>query len=137
MDSRGKQILENQHLISYQNVIIMRHGDRLDNIDPLWASTASRPWDPPLAQAGRIRAFQTGQGIKHSFKYAIRQVFVSPFLRCIQTAVELIGALSTINDGLETVIGEDNLVGTSKVKVITFFYQLLLIYKYSNLFCRK
>jgi broad specificity phosphatase PhoE len=121
MDSRGKHIIGNQRLISYQNVIIMRHGDRLDNIDPLWASTASRPWDPPLAQAGRIRAFQTGKGIEHSLKYAIHQVFVSPFLRCVQTVVELIAALSTINEGLETVIGEDNHVGPSKVKVITFF----------------
>ncbi|WJX39520.1 hypothetical protein P8452_27053 [Trifolium repens] len=42
----------------------MRQGERLDNIDPLWASTATRPWDPPLAQAGRIRAFQMGRGIQ-------------------------------------------------------------------------
>ncbi|KAK2389303.1 hypothetical protein QL285_062901 [Trifolium repens] len=34
----------------------MRQGERLDNIDPLWASTATRPWDPPLAQAAILLA---------------------------------------------------------------------------------
>jgi hypothetical protein len=53
----------------------MRQGERLDNIDPLWASTATRPWDPPLAQAGRIRAFQMGRGIQQSLKYPIHRVF--------------------------------------------------------------
>jgi broad specificity phosphatase PhoE len=120
MDSRGKKILENKHLMSYQNVVIMRHGERLDNIDPSWASTASRQWDPPLAQAGRIRAFQMGQGIQQSLKYPIHRVFVSPFLRCVQTVVELISALPTINDDLKTNIGEDNFIDNSKVKVINF-----------------
>ncbi|CAJ2669922.1 unnamed protein product [Trifolium pratense] len=103
--------------ISYQNVVIMRHGERLDNIDPSWASTALRPWDPPLAQPGHIRAFQMGRGIQQSLKYPIHRVFVSPFLRCVQTVVELVAALPTINDDLKTDIGEDNFIDTSKVKV--------------------
>ncbi|KAK2360318.1 Phosphoglycerate mutase family protein [Trifolium repens] len=117
MDSRRKKILGNQHLIPYQNVVIMRHGERLDNIEPSWASTASRPWDPPLAQAGRIRAFQMGQCIQQSLKYPIHRVFVSPFLRCVQTVVELISALPTINNDLKTDIGEDSFIDNSKVKV--------------------
>ncbi|MCH87443.1 phosphoglycerate mutase family protein, partial [Trifolium medium] len=40
--------MENQHPIMHQNVIVMRHGDRIDNSNPLWTSTAARPWDPPL-----------------------------------------------------------------------------------------
>ncbi|CAI8612419.1 unnamed protein product [Vicia faba] len=117
MDTRGIQILGNQHLISYQNVIIMRHGERLDNIDPLWATTASRPWDPPLAQAGRIRTFQLSQGIQQSLKYPIHRFFVSPFLRCVQTAVELAGSLSVIDDGIETLMSKSYLDDNSKVKV--------------------
>jgi broad specificity phosphatase PhoE len=98
----------------------MRQGERLDNIDPLRASTATRPWDPPLAQAGRIRAFQMGRGIQQSLKYPIHRVFLSPFLHCVQTVVELVSALPTINDNLKTNIGGDNFIDNSKVKVINF-----------------
>lgn len=75
-----------------------------------------------LAQEGQIRAIRMGGGIEQSLKYPIHRVFVSPFLRCVQTAVELIGAFSTINGGVETFIGEDNLFATSKVKVVIFYY---------------
>ncbi|CAH8381107.1 unnamed protein product [Eruca vesicaria subsp. sativa] len=80
----------------YQNVIVMRHGDRMDRFEPLWASTAERPWDPPLIHNGMVRAFQTGQRISSQAVFPIHRVFVSPFLRCIQTAVEVITALSAV-----------------------------------------
>ncbi|KAL0668417.1 hypothetical protein Bca4012_031121 [Brassica carinata] len=40
----------------HQNVIVMRHGDRADHCEPLWASTAVRPWDPPLVHDGKTAA---------------------------------------------------------------------------------
>ncbi|KAK7256444.1 hypothetical protein RIF29_29892 [Crotalaria pallida] len=97
VDARENRILENQNFVRYQNVIVMRHGDRIDNLDHSWASTASRPWDPPLAQAGRVRAYQTGLRIRQSIGFPIHRVFVSPFLRCVQTASEVVAALSTID----------------------------------------
>ncbi|XP_057978852.1 uncharacterized protein LOC131165250 [Malania oleifera] len=77
-----------------QNVIVMRHGDRLDNFEPLWASTAARPWDPPLVDAGLVRAFRTARQLHDRLPSPIRRVFVSPFLRCVQTASQAVSAVS-------------------------------------------
>ncbi|KAG2260955.1 hypothetical protein Bca52824_080249 [Brassica carinata] len=79
---------------SYQHVFVMRHGDQLDNFDPLWAATAARPWDPPLFLNGMVRAFRTGQRIRYQTGFPIHRVFVSPFLRCVQTASKVVAALS-------------------------------------------
>ncbi|CAN6836906.1 unnamed protein product [Brassica oleracea var. botrytis] len=81
----------------HQNVIVMRHGDRADHCEPLWASTAVRPWDPPLVHDGKVRAFQTGQRIRSQVGFPIHRVIVSPFLRCIQTAAQVVAALSAVN----------------------------------------
>jgi phosphohistidine phosphatase SixA len=126
MALRENQILENQHPIMHQNVIVMRHGDRIDNFDPLWTSTAARPWDPPLAQQGQDRAFQMGKSIQQSFGFPIHRLFVSPFLRCIQTAAEFVTSLSTINDVRENVIKDDIPDDPSSVKVRIFFWVLRL-----------
>ncbi|KAK7339253.1 hypothetical protein VNO77_19909 [Canavalia gladiata] len=118
MDSRGKQVLEKQGgPVTYQNVVVMRHGDRHDNFEPLWASTAARPWDPPLAPAGRVRAFQTGMRLRQSLGFPIHRVFASPFLRCVQTATEVIAALSAVNDGRSTVADDGVTIDPLKVKV--------------------
>ncbi|ESQ44035.1 hypothetical protein EUTSA_v10006156mg [Eutrema salsugineum] len=81
----------------HQNVIVMRHGDRIDDFEPLWVSTAERPWDPPLLHDGKVRAFQTGQRIRSQVGFPIHRVVVSPFLRCIQTAAEVVAALSAVD----------------------------------------
>ncbi|GAU48251.1 hypothetical protein TSUD_174890 [Trifolium subterraneum] len=101
----------------HQNIIVMRHGDRIDNLDPLWTSTAARPWDPPLAQQGHDRAFQTGKSIQQSLGFPIHQLFVSPFLRCIQTAAEFVISLSAVNDVRENVPSDNILVDPSNVKI--------------------
>ncbi|KAJ1388278.1 hypothetical protein SESBI_39251 [Sesbania bispinosa] len=116
-DSRENQFLENQRPVLYQNVLVMRHGDRNDNIDPLWSSTAARPWDPPLAQSGRVRAFQAGLRLRQSLGFPIHRVFVSPFLRCVQTAVEVVVAVSAVDVGPETDTSYGVPIDPSKVKV--------------------
>ncbi|CAH9108408.1 unnamed protein product [Cuscuta epithymum] len=78
----------------YQYIVVMRHGDRLDNVDPLWVTKAERPWDPPLHQDGKARAFAVGNRLRPDLGSPIHRVFVSPFLRCLQTASEVIRALS-------------------------------------------
>ncbi|KFK35249.1 hypothetical protein AALP_AA5G260200 [Arabis alpina] len=82
---------------SYQNILMMRHGDRIDKINPLWLDTAARPWDPPLVHDGMVRAFKTGQKIRSQIQFPVHRVFVSPFIRCIQTASEVIAALSAVD----------------------------------------
>lgn len=102
---------------SYQNVVVMRHGDRIDNFEPLWVSTATRPWDPPLFQAGRVRAIRTGRWFRKSLGFPIHRVFVSPFLRCVQTASEVVTALCAIHDDLDAFVGDAIPIDPSKVKV--------------------
>ncbi|XP_073157029.1 uncharacterized protein [Henckelia pumila] len=83
---------------SHQNVVVMRHGDRVDYINPLWTATAARPWDPPLIDSGKARAFRTGWRIRKELGIPIHRVFVSPFLRCLQTACGAVTALSAVED---------------------------------------
>ncbi|XP_023638259.1 uncharacterized protein LOC17885261 isoform X2 [Capsella rubella] len=99
----------------YQNILMMRHGDRIDKIDPLWLDTAARPWDPPLVQDGMVRAFQTGQRIRSQIQFPIHRVFVSPFIRCVQTASQVIAALSAVDFDPNATSSTD--VDKSKFKV--------------------
>ncbi|CAK8541318.1 unnamed protein product [Lathyrus sativus] len=110
--------MENQqHPVMYQNVIVMRHSERIDKVEPLWISTATRPWDPPLTHSGRVLAFQTAQGIRKSVGFPIHRLFVSPFLRCIKTAAEIVTALSAVNDAGGSVSHGDISADPSNVKV--------------------
>src|SRR5687767_485984 len=38
---------------------IIRHGERIDQIDPTWASTSKYPFDPPLTDLGIRQARKT------------------------------------------------------------------------------
>ncbi|KAG6434481.1 hypothetical protein SASPL_106118 [Salvia splendens] len=89
-----------------QNVVVMRHGDRLDNVAPLWSASAPRPWDPPLADDGHLRAYATGDKINKHLSFPIHRVFVSPFLRCLQTA-----------SGVASALCADDPIDPSKIKV--------------------
>ncbi|KAL5973135.1 hypothetical protein ACLOJK_037161 [Asimina triloba] len=102
-----------------QNVVVMRHGDRLDNSEPLWESTAPRPWDPPLTEGGKIRAWSTGKKLKNLKEFRIDRVFVSPFVRCIQTAAQVVSALCAV-DGHAALLAETSanaVLDPNKVKV--------------------
>ncbi|KAK6142971.1 hypothetical protein DH2020_023319 [Rehmannia glutinosa] len=104
----------------YQNVVVMRHGDRLDNVVPLWAASAPRPWDPPLAEDGKVRAFGTGEKFRKQLGFPIHRVFVSPFLRCLQTAAEVIAALCAVannSDDPNDLTSNGVVIDPSKIKV--------------------
>lgn len=81
-----------------QNIVVLRHGDRIDHFDPQWVKSAARPWDPPLIDAGLNRAFTTGRKLRNTLKFPIHRVFVSPFIRCVQTASNVVSALCAIDD---------------------------------------
>ena len=114
---------DSQH---FQNVVVMRHGDRLDNCEPLWLSTAARPWDPPLAAPGKVRAFCTGRRLRSHLGFPIHRVFVSPFLRCIQTVSEVISALCAVVDDPANMTGEGVAIDPSKLKVWSGLVSLLI-----------
>lgn len=86
----------------------VRHGERSDDAIPGWEKTAARPWDPPLTEKGFQQAFNVGQQLR-SEGYKIDRVVISPFMRCLQTAGEIIKALT---DGA----AEDETVQDSKGK---------------------
>ncbi|CAN0920015.1 hypothetical protein LINGRAHAP2_LOCUS31789 [Linum grandiflorum] len=93
---------DSQH---YQNIVVMRHGDRMDNFDHNWTKTAPRPWDPPLVDSGLARAFDTGRKFRTDLDFPIHRVFVSPFLRCIQTAAQAVTALCDGDDHPKVKVG--------------------------------
>ena len=47
-----------------QRIFIIRHGERLDNVDYEWELTAERPYDPPLTDDGTKQAFDAGLRFK-------------------------------------------------------------------------
>lgn len=101
-----------------QHVVVMRHGDRIDSMVPLWIATAKRPFDPPLAEPGKVRAFCTGRKLRNNLGFPIHRVFVSPFLRCIETASEAIRGLCAINDDPLEMTSDNITIDPSKIKVI-------------------
>lgn len=90
-----------------QNLFVMRHGERMDNYDPDWILSAPRPWDPPLTDRGKPQARETGKRLRD---WNITRVICSPFLRCIQTAAEVVTALCAVQD-------QPLAIDPSKVKV--------------------
>jgi broad specificity phosphatase PhoE len=66
-----------------QTVWLARHANRLDFVNPDWFLTATRRYDPPLSDDGVVQARQLGQRL---LGQDITHIFVSPFLRTIQTA---------------------------------------------------
>ena len=51
--------------------------------NPTWRATAERPHDPPLSADGIIQAQETGARLARE---RIDHIFVSPFLRTVETA---------------------------------------------------
>ena len=64
---------------------IMRHGDRLNNIDRLWKRTAQFPHDTPLSQLGHTQARDVAIHICQNDSN-IQHILSSPFLRALETA---------------------------------------------------
>jgi len=99
-----------------QNLFVMRHGERIDNYDPHWIHSASRPWDPPLTNNGKLQAWGTGKRLRTE-GWNITRVICSPFLRCIQTASEVVAALCALEVHPLALSSRDVTIDPSKVKV--------------------
>ncbi|KAJ3160899.1 hypothetical protein HDU86_008261 [Geranomyces michiganensis] len=88
------------------SVYLVRHGERIDQVDPSWAETAKHPFDPPLTDLGIEQGKRTGRFIAAHLRAAASGassssqppskrivVLTSPFYRTLQTAVALIDGL--------------------------------------------
>uniref|UniRef100_J3LIZ2 Phosphoglycerate mutase family protein n=2 Tax=Oryza brachyantha TaxID=4533 RepID=J3LIZ2_ORYBR len=87
--------------MAMQRIVVMRHGDRVDHAEPLWPANSPRPWDPPLTDAGLLRAWTVGKRIRSAAAadgFQIHRVLVSPFFRCLQTASQAVTALCALPD---------------------------------------
>eukprot|EP01025_Chloroclados_australasicus_P013639 TRINITY_DN16414_c0_g1_i1.p1 TRINITY_DN16414_c0_g1~~TRINITY_DN16414_c0_g1_i1.p1 ORF type:complete len:325 (+),score=12.77 TRINITY_DN16414_c0_g1_i1:72-1046(+) len=78
-----------------QTVVVMRHAERLDEIEPAWSDEALRPWDPPITQHGVQQARII---TKNLHKYQFDTIVSSPFTRTIQTSCEVIRILTATED---------------------------------------
>ena len=68
-------------------LVVMRHGQRLDDIMDDWETSTCRPWDPPLTPHGHKQARQAGRRLQGKCGDRIMHIYSSPFKRCLQTAV--------------------------------------------------
>jgi hypothetical protein len=64
---------------------IMRHGDRLNNVDRQWKKTAQYPHDTPLSDLGHNQAHDVACHIVRNDPN-IQHILSSPFLRALETA---------------------------------------------------
>ncbi|MCO5569997.1 hypothetical protein L7F22_023712 [Adiantum nelumboides] len=111
-----------------QHLFVMRHGDRLDDADHNWTFKAPRPWDPPITDVGKRRARRAGRTLRHQ-GLNITRVICSPFLRCVQTASEVIIGLCSLDPSDDD--AAEVAIDPSKVKVQCS--PLCLIYPSKNL----
>ena len=44
-----------------QRLFVMRHGERLDSMNPSWRRTADRPYDTPITEKGKLEAYRVAQ----------------------------------------------------------------------------
>lgn len=76
-------------------LIVARHGERIDyammNKGKNWLEYADRPWDPPLSALGWKQGTSLGICVKECINQLnlprIRQIYSSPFQRCLETSI--------------------------------------------------
>ena len=89
---------------SIRRLWLVRHGYRQDYTDPLWKRTAQYPSDPPLSAAGLIQAQDL---VPRFVDESIEHIFVSPYLRTLQTIQPLAIAKKTdVSLKVEAGLGE-------------------------------
>lgn len=69
-----------------QHVYVMRHAEREDDVNPMWAAGAERPCDTPISKAGAEAAQAAGRALQDA---GVAVVVASPFFRCVQTAINV------------------------------------------------
>jgi hypothetical protein len=78
-----------------QNLFVLRHGE-----EEAVSSDSERPWDPPLSERGKLQAWRVGRDLRLD-DWNITRIVMSPFLRCVQTAAEVIAGLCLLPSSLD------------------------------------
>lgn len=83
-----------------RRLLICRHGERLDHVDPGWCETAPEPFDPPLSNLGQQQVRRLAEWLS---AWGVQRVVASPFRRTIesaQTICEVLNRTFEVDDGL-------------------------------------
>ena len=83
-----------------QNLFVLRHGEAGSGED----DGEGGAWDPPLTNRGKLQAWRVGRNLRME-DWNITRVIMSPFLRCVQTAAEVIAGLCLLPSSLEQGVG--------------------------------
>lgn len=76
--------------MTQRRLYLVRHGERLDAVDKNWHRTGDNRYDPPLSERGFQQAEQLAQRL---LEEPIDHIFVSPYVRALQTAQPIARAL--------------------------------------------
>lgn len=80
-----------------QYTLVMRHGERIDEVDDEWLERAERPWDPHLTEEGRIQAASSAAEVRD---FNVDYIITSPFHRCLETSAQVLVGLGMNLDKL-------------------------------------
>ena len=87
-----------------------------------------RPWDPPLSERGKLQAWRVGRIIRLE-DWNVTRVVVSPFLRCVQTAAEVIAGLSLqMPSSSVTAAARESLPSPNTSSIKVCFNKVILVY---------
>ncbi|CAG8469904.1 16096_t:CDS:1 [Acaulospora morrowiae] len=92
-------------------LFLVRHGERMDHVESSFLYTTPTPYDPPLTPRGKRQAEKTGAYIydirletidkdRDHQRNAEYVIYVSPFLRTVETAVGIAEGISTSQSNL-------------------------------------
>jgi hypothetical protein len=85
--------------IGAKNLFIIRHGERLDNVNLSWRGKAIRPQDTPLSNMGHEQAKRLGKWLYSKIPIQTStKIFCSPFIRCVQTAHGIASQLESLQN---------------------------------------
>ncbi|KPI86388.1 hypothetical protein ABL78_4539 [Leptomonas seymouri] len=88
------------------HIFIVRHGERMDHVDPDFGKTYPRPHDSPLTANGVAMAEALGAYLVQHYHIAPADtvILTSPLTRCVQTSNGIVnGALRAVGDGAPSI----------------------------------
>jgi broad specificity phosphatase PhoE len=93
-----------------KQIVIIRHGERIDCIDDKLSQAVLHESDPELTELGLKQAFSIGEQLSQEFNNkATRYTIVSsPFSRTLMTASHLINGLKSKSNKIEIALKIDN-----------------------------
>ncbi|CAB3404275.1 unnamed protein product [Caenorhabditis bovis] len=71
-----------------RTIWLVRHGERIDNVDKKWKDNNPKKWDDPeLTTRGKTQSAEVGKALAN---YNIEKIICSPFTRCVETAAVIV-----------------------------------------------